>query len=88
MSESEFFDDFQEKMDSKAKSPVFAFVRSIFFVLLLKAKYQTKVVDRPKFKRHPHVAKAFRYPKHIYKHVEHHGKLIFLGVKVDKPKST
>ena len=40
------------------------------------------------FKRHPHVAKAFSYLKHIYKHVKHHGKLNFLGVKVDKLKST
>ena len=41
----------------------------------------------PKFKWHPHVAKAFSYLKHIKKNIEHHGKLIFLGVKVDKPKS-
>ena len=27
------------------------------------------------------------WPKHIYKHVEHHGKLNFWEVKVDKPNS-
>ena len=37
-------------------------------------------------KQHPHVAKTFRYPKHIYKHVEHHGKMTFLGFKVYKAK--
>ena len=46
------------------------------------------MVDIPKFKRHPLVAKAFSFSKHIYKHVEHHGKLTFLGVNVDKPQST
>ena len=30
------------------------------------AKYQTKMVDRPKLKFHFYVAKAFSYPKHIY----------------------
>ena len=51
--------------------------------LLLKTKHQTKNVDIPKIKRHPHVAKAFSYLKHIYKHVLHNGKLVLFGIKVE-----
>ena len=56
--------------------------------LLLKAKYQTQIVERPKFKPYLHTAKALSSPEHIYKNVEHHGKRTSLGVKDDKPKST
>ena len=38
-------------------------------------------------KWHPHIAKGFSSPEHIDKHVEHYRKLIFVGVKVDQPKS-
>ena len=53
--------------------------------MLLKDNYQTQIVKIPKFKRHPHIAKAFSTPEHIkkikqkQKHVEHHRKLIFGG---------
>ena len=40
--------------------------------LFLKAKYPTQIVEKPKFKRHQHIAKAFSSPEDIYKHVEHH----------------
>ena len=65
----------------------FCFCPLKLFFLLLTAKDQTTIVDWSIFKRHPHVAKAFSYPRHIYKHVEHHGKLTFLRLKVDKTKS-
>ena len=56
--------------------------------MLLKAKYPTKTIDKPKLKQHPLVAKAISYSKYIYKHIEHHGKYTFFGVQVDKPEST
>ena len=65
------FQGFEEIMDSQAKKSFFLFCPLKFVFLLLKAKL---------------LAKAFRYPKHIYKHVEHHWKLSLVGVKVDKPK--
>ena len=88
MSKSEFSNDFEGKIDFEAKNRIFAFFRLKLAFLLLRAKYQKRIVDKPTFKQHPHVAKAFIYPKHIFKHVEHHDKLIILAVKVDKPKST
>ena len=72
-------------MGSQAKVLFLALVHQISF-LLLRAEYKKN--SKEKFKQHPHVAKAFSYPKHIYKHVEHHGKLTFLEVIVNKPKST
>ena len=64
------------KIDYEANSPFLAFVHFHKFLLLM-AKYSTKVADKPKCKQHPHVANAFSYPRNIYKHVEHHGKLTF-----------
>ena len=46
------------------------------------AKYQTHIVERPKFKRHQHIAKAISSTEHIYQHVEHQKKLIFGGSKM------
>ena len=80
-----FFKDFQEKMCYKAKSKMFAFGHLNLF-LLLKAKYQSQIVERLKFKRHP--PEAFNSQEHFYINVEPHGKLTCLGVKVDEPKST
>ena len=37
-----------------------------------------KLVEKPKFKQHPPNSKAFSSPEHIYKNVEHHGKLTSL----------
>ena len=82
-----FFCNTSGKIGLLSKKSVFCFCPPRLVLLLLKAKYQTQIVDMPMFKWHPHLAKAFTYPKHIYKHVEHHGKLSFLGLKVDKPKS-
>ena len=64
----------------------FGHINKLF--LLLKAKYKTKLVERPKIKRHPHTAKAISSPDHIYKKFEQHGKLTSLGLKSDKHKST
>ena len=61
---------------------------TLIIFLLLNAKYQTQIIERPRFQRYPHTAKAFSSSEHIYKHVKHHRKLISLGVKVDKPKTT
>ena len=57
---------------------------NFIYFLFCKAKYQTQLVEQPKFKSHPNTAKAFSSPKYIYQHVEHHKKLISLGVQVDK----
>ena len=60
---------------------VFGYLNSF---LLLKAKYQTHLADKPKFKRHPHRDKAFISPKHIYKNVvEQYGILTSLGAKLN-----
>ena len=63
MSKSEFSNDFEGKIDFEAKNQIFAFFHSKLAFLLLRAKYQTRIVDKPTFKQHPHVAKAFIYPK-------------------------
>ena len=42
-----------------SKKSVFSFCTIKIIFLLLKAKYPTKIVDKPTFKQHPHVAKAF-----------------------------
>ena len=47
-----------------------------------------KILERPKLKRHPRSAIAFSSPEHTYKNFEHHGKLTFLGVIVNKHIST
>ena len=42
-----------------SKKSVFSFCTIKIIFLLLKAKYPTKIVDKPTVKQHPHVAKAF-----------------------------
>ena len=54
-------------------------------VFLLKAKYQTQFVEKPKFKTNPHAANASSSPENIYKNVDYYGKLTFSGDKEDKP---
>ena len=56
--------------------------------MLLKAQYQTQIVERHTFKQNPHTAKAFSSQEHIYKKFEPHGKLTFFWVQVDKPNLT
>ena len=67
---------------------VLLFSHEISFLLLLKPKYQTQLVERPNFKRHPHIAKAFSSAKNMYKHGKHQRRLFFFwggGVKVIQP---
>ena len=65
MSKSDFFKiSFQEKKWTLKQKVRFLLLSIVIWFLLLKAKYQTKIVDRPKFRRHPLVAKAFSYIKH------------------------
>ena len=47
------------------KSIFFCFWLPRFF-LSLKAKFQTQLVERAKFKRHPLTVKAFNSPEQIY----------------------
>ena len=63
MLKREFFNDFQEKMDSKVRCQIFALVHLNFNIVT-----QTKTKNK--------------------KYVEHQGGPIFLGVNVDKTKST
>ena len=58
-----------------------------FFCLFCNAKYQTHIVEKSKYKRHPQIAIAFISPERNYKHVEHCMKLICLQVTVDQLKS-
>ena len=47
-----------------------------------------QIVEKPKFKQYQHIDIYFSSPEHIYKHVEHHKKLFFKGINVDKLKNT
>ena len=75
----------QKNLTCKIFRRKFALYQTVLFLLLsawivfwlLKAKYQIQIVERPKFKQHSYIAKAFISPEHIYKHVENHNKLFF-----------
>ena len=64
----------------KLKVLFFLLQATKIILMLLKAKYQTQIVERPKFRGHAHTAKAFSFLEHIYTTIEHHGKLISLRV--------
>ena len=83
-----FFQAFSRENVHLSKKTVFFLPWSIYiFFWLLKAKYQTQIVERPKFKQHPYKAKAFRIPEHISKQVERQKTRFFERVKVVKFKS-
>ena len=48
--------------------------------MLLKAKYQTQIVEKPKFKQHPHTAKAFSSPEKFV-HILDIGQIPFQIIK-------
>ena len=50
--------------------------------------YYSRLNTKHKWLKDPRTAKAFSSPEHIYKNVEHHGKLTPLGDKAEEPKST
>ena len=39
--------------------------------MLASAKYQTQIIEKPRFKPQPHTAKAISFPEHITKGGEH-----------------
>ena len=84
MSKIQFLNIFKGKCALDQKVHPLPLSTEISFVLL-NAKYPTQIVLRPKFKGHPHIAKAFSSAEHIYKHVQHHMKLIFGGSKLINP---
>ena len=82
MLKSKCFNDFQEKMDSEAKTIILLLSNWICFFVTQNLISNQFFLTAEIFKR----PKPSAIQKHIYKHVEHHGKLLFLGVKVDKKK--
>ena len=69
----------KEKSACNQKVFRFCFWATLFNFLLIKAKYQTQLVELPKCKRHLHTAKVVSSSEHICKNVNYYGKLNPLG---------